>query len=157
MRLTISLPVCLAASLAGVSFALLIYDILSLTVSSPVETRPALPEPTPILAVATPPPEADPLAYTTMAARPLFFPSRRLPAAPVSTASAPTLPSLDFVLVGVVDAPGAKLALVKRPGQQAADLVHIGSIIDGWTVAKINVASIDVHVGTTSTNVKIVQ
>jgi len=145
----------LAGILALLAFCLLAHDLLA---------PPAMPSPPPPITLAPLPPAQAPApptppitAYAAIAARPLFLPSRRPPPSSAAPAPLATTPPLDFSLVGVVTGPAQNMALVQIPGQAAAVVVHVGAVVQGWTVTRIDRSGIEVQAGATSSHLRIVQ
>lgn len=154
MKRVLPLPTLLAAALALLAFGFLAHDVLApaASIALPPDDGGAA-APAFVVPVAAVPAAA---VYTDMAARPLFFPTRR-PPPPPAEAGAPAAPPLDFSLVGVVTGPGQTMALVQQPGQAQAVVVHVGSVVDGWTVTKISRSGIEVAAAGTSRPLRIVQ
>jgi hypothetical protein len=150
----IPISVAAAGSLAILALLVLLHDIL-LPPAAPVFPPPA---PAAISArQSTPPvPSLDPQNYLTIDARPVFASSRR-PPPPGAAAPAAGPPPVTFSLVGVIDAPDEKFALVVDSGNQTAIKLSQGGSIDGWTVARIDHSSILVQSGSTFETIKIVQ
>jgi hypothetical protein len=136
------------------AFLLLLHDVLL------PPTAPLIPPPQPATItlqdsapkIASP----DPQNYLIIDARPVFASSRR-PPPPGAAAPAAGPPPVTFSLVGVIDAPDEKFALVVDSGNQTAIKLSQGGSIDGWTVARIDHSSILVQSGGTFETIKIVQ
>ena len=71
--------------------------------------------------------------------RPLFSPSRRPPAAPVSRTAEPTAPASppDLVVSGIVMDGTSARAVVRVGTEKKIFHAHVGDNIDGWTVSQI--------------------
>ncbi len=104
-----------------------------------------------------PAPAPDLNLYATISARPVFSQSRRPPPVLAAQSMSAGPPPVTFSLIGVVDAPEQKFGLVLEPGATTAIPVYRGSIIDGWTVSRVNNASILIQAEDTSELIKIAQ
>jgi len=154
MKRVLPVTTLVAGGLALLALGVLAHDILAPAESVAV---PAAEGGAAAPVLAAPAAAAPPAAvYADMAARPVFLPSRRPPPAPAG-AGAPVAPPLDFSLVGVVTGPGQTMALVQSPGQAQAVVVHVGSVVDGWTVTRISRSGIEVAAAGTSSDLRIVQ
>lgn len=81
--------------------------------------------------------------------RPLFSPSRRLPApivaAPVPPAPVEPVPEADmpgFDLTGIVFGDTTRLAMVRDPSSQRVQSLRVGQTLDDWTVEDITPRSV---------------
>jgi hypothetical protein len=102
-------------------------------------------------------------AYSEIAARPIFIPTRRpipAPAAPsAAVTQAPPLPprapppQINVTLVGIVIGDAGRFALVRAAGSQTVTTLAQGEEISGWRVFLILPDRIVLRVGTTETEV----
>lgn len=159
MKFVLPSTVTLAAIFMIAACLLLVHDVI-FTPPSPMPDLTAIKTDLPVLvsAVPTPIPSPDSETYTTIADRPVFSAIRR----PQPNLVNSELPSagpapIDFSLIGVVNSPEQKFGVAIEAGHSVAILLYQGSIIDGWTVTKINDASIQIYSGNTFKVVKIMQ
>jgi hypothetical protein len=102
--------------------------------------------PTPVPAAAAGQDAAEPAAvegaYADIAARPLFYPSRKPwmppppPPAPVAAPAAPP-PLTNYALVGVVVSGDTRTALIRPPGARTTIMLAEGQDLAGWKLQEI--------------------
>jgi hypothetical protein len=137
--------------LIGTAVTLALLLALRLTAAAPsidvpTEAPSADPSRSPPIAVSTP------IGFVDLEARPLFTPDRRplrspAPAAPPATVpitaplvpAAPPLPAPNAVLllVGIIDAPDGRIALIRVKSSGKVVRVREGAMIDRWRLQRI--------------------
>lgn len=150
----IPISVATAGFCALLAFLVLLHDIF-LPPAAPVPAPPAPPMAIAVDTSALPATTTHLDIYTTIDSRPVFASSRRPSQSAAPAASGP--PPVTFSLVGIINAPDQTFALVLDAGNTSAIKLWEGSVIDGWTVARINESSILVQSGKTFETIKIVQ
>jgi hypothetical protein len=106
---------------------------------------------------STPSSQADPAfalppleAYRAIAARPLFWASRRPIAAAEGAAAAPS----GLTLLGVVEGKGETVALIRHGQPPQVERVHEGATLEGWTVTKVALGGVVLVNGGTEAELK---